>query len=342
MASRQASPGSLRLLVPLMAGVLLLEVGFIASYAGALHNVDLHPLKVQVVATQAQTEALKAGLTSAHAPVNVQQATSAAAAERALRQGKVFGVFEPGPSSAQLLVSSASGPAAVEVLTTVFGRVADTLHVPLVTHDLVPLRTGDPRGLVPFYLVIGWVFGGYLAATILGLLRGMTPGFPAAAARRLAGLAAYAIASGLVGVAVVDAGYGYLVGHPWSTVAIGALVVFAVAAATAALESVLGLVGTGLTIILFVLLGNPSAGGPWPTELIASPWRQIGPWLPNGAGLTAIRKAVYFGAHGIGPPLFVLAVYAIVGGAATLALSRRSRPFINIEADTSPEPVLPC
>jgi hypothetical protein len=46
-----------------------------------------------------------------------------------------------------------------------------------------------------------------------------------------------------------------------------------------------------VVIMLFVVLGNPSAGRAWPNLLLAAPWRQVGPWLPNGVGLDAMRRA---------------------------------------------------
>ncbi|MEU9025389.1 hypothetical protein [Actinomadura sp. NPDC048394] len=36
------------------------------------------------------------------------------------------------------------------------------------TVDIRPPAAGDGRGLSSFYLVIGWIVGGYLAAAILG------------------------------------------------------------------------------------------------------------------------------------------------------------------------------
>lgn len=43
-----------------------------------------------------------------------------------------------------------------------------------------------------------------------------------------------------------------------------ALLVFATAAATAALQVMFGIVGTALAVMLFVALGNPASGGRCP------------------------------------------------------------------------------
>ena len=74
-----------------------------------------------------------------------------------------------------------------------------------------------------------------------------------------------------------------------------------------------GTLGVGLTLILFVVLGNPSAGGAYPAPLLPGFWRAISPALPNGAGVQALRHIVYFGSYGIGNNLAVIGLYITVG-----------------------------
>ena len=93
-----------------------------------------------------------------------------------------------------------------------------------------------------------------------------------------------------------------------------------------ALQVWTGLVGIGLAILLFVVLGNPSAGGAYPAPLLPPFWAAIGPWLPPGAGTDAVRGIVYFGGAGAGRACLVLAAYALVGLVATLAGSGRGAP----------------
>ena len=98
-----------------------------------------------------------------------------------------------------------------------------------------------------------------------------------------------------------------------------ALVVFAVGAITMALQVWTGLIGIGLAILLFVVLGNPSAGGAYPAPLLPPFWAAIGPWLPPGAATDAVRGIVYFGGAGAGVAALVLVAYGVVGLVATLA-----------------------
>jgi hypothetical protein len=117
---------------------------------------------------------------------------------------------------------------------------------------------------------------------------------------------------------------GVFDGHLLALSAFGALLVFAVGAFTTALQVWTGLVGIGLAILLFVILGNPSAGGAYPAPLLPPFWAAIGPWLPPGAGTSAVRGIVYFAGAGVGQAGLVLAGYAVVGLVATMLGSGRS------------------
>jgi len=44
-------------------------------------------------------------------------------------------------------------------------------------------------------------------------------------------------------------------------------------------------------------------------------WRAIGPYLPNGAGLDAVRNIGYFGSADLASSIWVLLVYSAVGWA---------------------------
>jgi hypothetical protein len=73
--------------------------------------------------------------------------------------------------------------------------------------------------------------------------------------------------------------------------------------------------------VLFVILGNPSAGGAYQAPLLPPFWRAISSYLPNGAGTEAVRRIVYFDGHGVMHPIVVLAAWIIGGAALTLAAS---------------------
>jgi hypothetical protein len=138
----------------------------------------------------------------------------------------------------------------------------------------------------------------------------------------------YAILSGLGGAIIVGPVLGALTGHFMAIWWLGALLVFCAAAVTMAFQVLLGVFGIGLTLILFVVLGNPSAGGAYPASLLPPFWRAIGNSIPNGAGVEAIRRIVYFGSYDVGSSLLVIAIYAIAGMAIAITgasiLARRA------------------
>jgi hypothetical protein len=69
------------------------------------------------------------------------------------------------------------------------------------------------------------------------------------------------------------------------------------------------------------VLGNPSAGGAYQPNLLPPFWRALSGALPNGAATDAIRRIVYFGAHGNATHLAVLGSYAGAGAVVTTVAS---------------------
>ncbi|TDC46425.1 DUF3533 domain-containing protein [Actinomadura sp. KC345] len=325
MVKRQAEPApgiSYPVTATFMVAVFFLSAAFIASYVGGLHAPHPHRVPVGVVGPPQATGPIDATLRRRGETFDVHAYPTPDAARRAIRDRDVYGAYLP--LQGRLLITSAFGPTASDLLRDTFTRTAAAEGKALSVQDVAPADPGDPEGLVPFYLVIGWIVSAYLVAAIVGLYRGMAAATLRDAVVRLAAFALYAAFTGAAGTLIVEHGNGYLSGGPWLLTGIGAMCVFAVASATAAAESLLGIFGTALAILAFVVLGNPSAGGPWPLEFLAPFWRAIGPWLPNWAGTEAVRGAVYFDGHDLTRPLLVLAVYAAAGAALFLLLAGRS------------------
>jgi hypothetical protein len=93
-----------------------------------------------------------------------------------------------------------------------------------------------------------------------------------------------------------------------------------------ALQVALGVLGIGVAVLLFVILGNPSAGGAYARALIPPFWRAIGAFFPPGAGTDATRSVAYFGGANTAEPLFILGAYCVIGLLATLGLASVLRP----------------
>jgi len=212
-----------------------------------------------------------------------------------------------------LLIASADGSSVASAAEQVITAAEASQHRSVAVTDIVPLQRGDSHGLTGFCLVVGWAVGGYLAAALLGMASGARPATTPRAINRLIAFVPYAIISGLAGAIVVGPVLGALTGHLIALWWLGALLVFAVGAVTLAFQTLLGVIGIGITILVFVILGNPSAGGAYQPALLPPFWRAISSALPNGAATDTVRRIVYVGGYDITGHLIVLASYAVAG-----------------------------
>jgi hypothetical protein len=304
-------------------GLLGLQLALIASYAGALHAPRPHDVPLAVAGPPAQAAAAARRLdTSAFAPRVVADAD---AAQAAIRDRDVLGAVVLG-RRVQVLVAPAGDASVALLLRDRAPALGRALGAPVEVRDAAPLPRADPRGITGFYLVLGWVVGGYLVAAFAGVRSGERPGDRRAIRARLGAFALYALASGATGVLVVHAATGALGGHALALAALGTLIVFAVAASTALLQQALGIAGIGVAILLMVVLGNPSSGGPYARVLLPEPWAAFGGLLPPGAGTEAVKDVTYFSGAGVGGPAMVLVAWAAVATAGMLAVAPRTAP----------------
>jgi hypothetical protein len=296
----------------LVAGVLLLQLGFILSYVGAFHAPAPDRIPIAVVAPLQIVGQLNS--LPSH-PLDATALTDESEAQRRVRRGEVSAALIVNPSGTRdrLLVASGGGSALATAVEQVVTQAESARQRTVTVDDVVPLQAGDARGLTGFYLVTGWIVGGIQLAALLGIARGVRPGTARRAAYRLLACVPYAILSGLGGALIVDQWLGALTGHFVELWWLGALVVFGAAAVTMAFQVLLGIAGIGLALLLFIVLGNPSAGGAYQPALLPPFWRAISGALPNGAATDSVRRIVYFSASGIATQLVVLAAYAVGG-----------------------------
>ena len=292
-----------------LVAALVLTLLFAFSYVGALHDPHPHGMPIGVV------DPRSAGAVEASNGLFVpRRYRSESALRPALRRRDVLVALVP----PRLLIASAGGYAATQYAVAAFTHAQPGLRVV----DVAPLPAGDPRGLTLFYLTVALIFGGYFAATVVTTLVGPRSRSHRGAALRVGALLVFSALAGFLTAVVVGPLLGAVSGHVAQMGAVGSLVVFAAAMATSALQALLGAAGTLVALIAFVLLGNPSAGL-YPGSFLPGFWGTIGPWLPGGAGLSALRGSVYFAGAGIGGRLGLLVIYAVAGAAITIALGWR-------------------
>jgi hypothetical protein len=307
---------------------LVLMLAFAFSYVGALHDPTPHDVPVAVVgppAVAAQLDRLPGD------PLDPRQAASRASALSQIDDRDVYGAFDAATN--RLFVASAANPATAIALERTFNLAAAARGGPAVrVTDVKPLPPKDPNGTAIFYGMIAWVFGGYIASTLIGLIGTPRSRSRGRAAARIGALAGFSIFGGILSVVMLRASFGVFSGHVVAICAIAALTIFASAAASAGIQSAAGAAGTGLVILLFVILGNPASGGPFARPLLPGFWSTVGGLLPPGASVDLARSALFFGGARIAGPILVLVGWAAVGMALALALGGRVVDPVDVEA----------
>lgn len=317
-------------------GVLLLQFGFILSYIGAFHAPAAHRIPVTVLAPPEVAQQVVDRLNGiAGEPVDAHTTTDEDAARAELLDGATSAVYVVDPTGRddRLLIASGGGASVATAVQQLFTQAAIEEQRTVTVSDEVPLQPGDARGLSGFYLVIGWAVGGYLFASMLGIAKGARPANFQRALWRSGATLPYAVASGIGGAVIAGPVLHALDGHFWPIAAIGVLVTMSAATVTIALQTLFGVLGIALTVVIFVVLGNPSAGGAYQPGLLPPFWRAISSVLPNGAGTDAIRRIVYLDGDGVWPPVLVLLIWVAGGLAFAISASglahRRSRRAVS-------------
>ncbi|NHN57048.1 DUF3533 domain-containing protein [Calidifontibacter sp. DB0510] len=300
----------------LILAILLVQLGFIASYVGAFHDPRPQQLQVTVISNHNWQEYVANQLNKISGqPVWAYAESNETTATQDLKSGKRQGVyvFDPQGDTDKLLIATSTGSSNAAAIELIFTKVAADKDRQLVVQDVAPVQAGDNRGLTGFYLVVGWLVGGYLMASMVGVIRGGRARNWRRMLWRLVLCAGYGVVSGLLGALIVDTWLGALTGHFWQLALLGAVVSMTASIVTMGLSAVFGVIGVGVSILLFVVLGNPSAGGAFNYGLLPQPWRFIGQWLPNGAGVDAVRSIVYLDGEGLGFHYLVLAWWLALG-----------------------------
>jgi hypothetical protein len=308
------SPDNRKLAIAL-ALVLAIVFAFVGSNVATNHAPKPHDMPVGLVGSP-QTVAALAGQLDLNSPgsFRIRTYASDADARTAVLDRKVYGAFEPGPRPS-LLVASAASPPAELVLQETFQPIARAQGQALRVDDLAPLPSSDSSGATAFSVLLSLVIAGVLGSSVIYMVSGHRP-----LAVRLGAVLVLGVGAGLVTALVTNVIVGAFSGHFLGVWGIATLFVLAVALPIAAFQTLLGLPGTGIGLLVFVVLGTPSSGGGTAPELLPSFWRAISQLLPPGAADTVLHDVVYFHGNGATAGLIVLAAYAILGVAGALAI----------------------
>jgi hypothetical protein len=280
------------------------------SFAYADHSPAPHDIRVAVVASPAVVAHVAHGLDlAAPGGFAVIHLPSANSAVTALRDQRVRGALVLGAHGhAQVLVAGAAGPSLAQVVQTALGHAASAAGARPAVHDVVPLPTRDRTDLSIFVYELGLLIPSVIGSVGLYLIGRRSRVWWRATAALL-----YAVLVALFGTLIVDTGFGALTGAWLALFGIGVIGALAFSLPIAGAQATLGLPATGLMAVLLIFVGNAISGGSVPTGMLPDVYRQVSPWLPNGAIVHAARSVVYFGGHGLGQPLLALALWAGAG-----------------------------
>lgn len=236
------------------------------------------------------------------------------AARQALRDRDAVGALVPGePVTA--MTASAGSPYVAHLVQA--AAEALPASAPPVVEDVVPLPSGDPRGVV----LSG---GGLLPLTIAGIALGAVTALQRVRARvRLSAAAVGAAVSGLLFVAVLQNWLDALDGTYLVNAGAVALAVAAVSLIVLGFIALLGQRGIGLAALVMIVLGNSLSGAATSPHLLPTGSGQFGQLLPAGATASLLRSTSGFDGTGATGPVLVLVAWAIFGACAA-ALGRAS------------------
>jgi hypothetical protein len=303
--------------------------GFILtlSYGYADHAPAPHGVRVAVAAPAGFAAGLAAGL--AHAAPGgftvVAAPSAAAVAGSVLSQSAAGGLVAAAAGPVTIVTAGAAGPAQQQAVKAALLAAAAALHRPARTLDVAPLPPGDRAGLSVFVFELGLLIPSVLASIGLFFL-----GRRLRVWWRFTAAVAFALLAACGSVLVLDAVLGALTGAAGALIGVGFFGALTFVVFVTACQAVTGLPGTGLAALVLVFVGNAVSDGTVPFAFLPDGFRQVAPWLPNGAIVSAARDVVYLPGSDLSHPLLVLGIWlaaslAVLAAVDLLHLAERRR-----------------
>jgi len=291
-------------------------VGFIVtlSFGYADHAPAPHGVRLAVAAPAGFVPELTTGLARA-APggFTVVAAPSAPAVIDSVRSQSAAGGLVTGAAGPVTIVTAgAAGLSQQQAIKAALTAAATALHRQARSLDVAPLPAGDRAGLGPFVFELG-----LLLPSVIGSIGLFVLGRRFRVWWRVAAAVLFALLAACGGVLALDTVFGALTGASAALIGIGFLGSFTFVAFAITCQAVTGLQGTGLAVLALVFVGNAVSGGTVPFAFLPDGFRQVAPWLPNGAIVSAARDMIYLPGSDLGHPLLVLGIW-LAGSLAVL------------------------
>lgn len=294
---------------PVVAGLVVL-ITLLVLLGAAVRDPKPHDLPVGLVAPSPVADQLTAGF-SQNAPgaFAFTRYNSEPDARAAIDNRDVDAALVVTPTGPRLVVAGAAGDALAGGVTAAFTAAFAAQGQQLAVETVHPFGAGDAHGIILFFLILATLVSSVIvgALTVLGARSGWR--------RQLGILATFALSAGVIGTLTAAWIANDYWNGIWGLMALVALLSFTIAVVIAACARAFGPAGVAGAVLLVVLLGLISSGGPLGSAFLPDLYRAVAPWLPVGAAHTAIIGTLYFGGAGTTYALLVLAAWAILGTA---------------------------
>jgi hypothetical protein len=291
------------LLVPVITA-LAIGTAFIAVFLAAFHAPTAHHEPFGITGSDQQIARVELALNDgAPAAYTFHRYPDVAAADYAVTHDHVPGAVVIDGDHTVLLAAGAQGPSTVAALQAASSSAVGH-RVPV--QDLVPLASGDTRGLSTFYASFGVVLAGFLFALVSYQI---APRLRLAA--RLVSMTLFAIASGVVVALIGHVAFHALPAAFVTVAAVTGLLAFATAAAAGVLLRLFGPIGMPVAAVVLLILGNATSGGISPAAFLPSWLAPLALVMPPSAAVQALRGAGYYRSAHLTGGLVLLAAWIV-------------------------------
>jgi hypothetical protein len=310
---------------PIVAGLvaLVLLIGLILP---AIKSPSPHDIPVGLAGpNQAMDQIGSAFAANAPGAFDFKTYATESDARAAIDSRSIDGALILGQGGAKLIVAGAAGDTVTGIITAAFTNVFQKQGQPLTVEVVHPFASGDPHGLILFFVILAVLVSTLIAQALVGVRAG-TRLVARAIVVVVFAIVSAPVAMGLATWIAGDFGAGF-----WTATALLALASAGVGAVVAGCAALLGRPGIALAALVAVLFDLVASGGPIGSAVLPDFYRWFAPAMPAGQVYSGIRGALYFDNAGVGTPIAVLTAWLLAGFAMLAAAAvRRPAPEPNL------------
>lgn len=292
-----------------VGAVSIAQVVLVLLFAWSASRAAPHHLPIAVAGPPQASGPVAHGIGAARpGAFDIKVLPDDGAARSAVTGRQVYAALSIGRTGATLYTASAASPTVAQLLSQAIPaavRQASPGATVTIT-DLAPNPTDDRNGAGLTIALIPICITSIAAGALLTLL-------VTSRRTRVAAVLGYAAATGLLSELILQTVLGVLTGNWLATAATLGLACLAISAAGAAAVAALGIPGIGLAGFVIFFFGFPFSGATSAWQFVPTPWGQVAQYLPVGAADTSLRAVAFFAGSSSGPPLSVLAAWAVLG-----------------------------